>query len=348
MDGNRKIKILNIVLLVLNLILIGLNVYKTFISDNINKSNNIKKSDKIAVEYIKELYNDTSKRAANGLKKDNTSDANIRYEGAIPKNYVKFNDELWRIIGVFGDKIKLVRSEELGKLSWDSSDSSINEGYGVNEWSQADLKEYLNTMYYGGTSVTCYGDSNNSTKTCPTGNLNVTAKSMINNYTWNIGAINRSDTTIFNQETNTLNTVAFYNTERGSVNGKICTSDSWCDDTVTRTTTWQGYVALPYVTDWVYASSETACATNFKRGYSRFFDEICTENNWMYHGSTMWMLSPLARSGFAYNVWSVEGYGYVDGDRASFAHSVFPSLYLKSDVKITSGSGTSGDPYILK
>ena len=73
--------------------------------------------------YIKALYDNDVLRAANGLKKDNTSDANIRYEGSNPNNYVSFNDELWRIIGVFGDNIKLVRSEELGKLSWDSSDN---------------------------------------------------------------------------------------------------------------------------------------------------------------------------------------------------------------------------------
>ena len=108
----------------------------------------------IAVDYINGLFDYNA--LSNGLKKDNTSDANIRYEGANPNNYVSFNDELWRIIGVFGDNIKLVRSEPLGELSWDSSDETINLGYGINEWSQADLKEYLNTKYYGGKSVTCY------------------------------------------------------------------------------------------------------------------------------------------------------------------------------------------------
>ena len=305
--------------------------------------------------YIKALYDNDVLRAANGLKKDNTSDANIRYEGSNPNNYVSFNDELWRIIGVFGDNIKLVRSEELGKLSWDSSDSSVNNGWGVNEWSQADLKEYLNTMYYGGTSVTCYADNNNSTTTCPTGSLNSTSKSMINNYTWNTGAINVEDTTIVNLETFALNTVPFYNAERGSVNGKICTSGNYCNDTIERTTTWPGYVALPYVTDWAYASSETACATNMYDGYDaangNYDNMTCKKNNWMHHGSTMdekmWMLSPYARSGFACGVWSVSGDGSVYGVSASYALSVFPSVYLNTEVKITSGSGTSSDPYIL-
>ena len=305
--------------------------------------------------YIKALYDNDVLRAANGLKKDNTSDANIRYEGSNPNNYVSFNDELWRIIGVFGDNIKLVRSEELGKLSWDSSDSSVNNGWGVNEWSQADLKEYLNTMYYGGTSVTCYVDGNNSTTTCPTGSLNSTSKSMINNYTWNTGAINVEDTTIVNLETFALNTVPFYNAERGSVNGKICTSGNQCNDTVTRTTTWQGYVALPYATDWAYASSETACATNMHDGLDvanyNYDNMTCKKNNWMHHGSTMneamWMLSPGADSDGADYVWVVIGDGIVGYVFASSALSVFPSVYLNTEVKITSGSGTSSDPYIL-
>ena len=37
------------------------------------------------------------------LKFDDTSDKNLRYIGANPNNYVKFNNELWRIIGVFNN-----------------------------------------------------------------------------------------------------------------------------------------------------------------------------------------------------------------------------------------------------
>ena len=113
-----------------------------------------------AVEYIKQQY----EYDGDGLKIDNTKDQNIRYYGSNPNNYVSFNNELWRIIGVFGNNVKLIRSESLGNLSWDSSESTINSGWGVNEWSQSDLKNYLNTMYYGGTSVTCYNGQSNKTK----------------------------------------------------------------------------------------------------------------------------------------------------------------------------------------
>ena len=57
---------------------------------------------------------------------------NIRYYGASPKNYIYFNCEtypdtnceLWRIIGVFDGKLKLIRNESIGNYSWDNKDGS--------------------------------------------------------------------------------------------------------------------------------------------------------------------------------------------------------------------------------
>ena len=293
-----------------------------------------------AVDYINGLYDYNA--LSNGLKKDNTSDENIRYEGANPNNYVSFNDELWRIIGVFGDNIKLVRSKQLGQfLSWDSSDSSINGGSGVNEWSQADLKEYLNTMYYGGTSVTCYNFEKNSTTTCPTGSLNSTAKSMINNYTWNTAAV---------ESEKKNDTVVFYNAERDTQIGEMCTGRYTCNDTIERTTAWQGYVALPYVTDWAYASAIEGCEVNMQQVDSNN-KYICKNENWLQTKNdrlSILMLSPAFSSSWRSRTFIITGDGEVFDSAASNANSVFPSVYLNSDVKITSGSGSSSDPYILK
>ena len=113
------------------------------------------------VTYITNLYEDSITRASNNLKKDNTEDKNIRYYGANPNNYVRFNNELWRIIGIFGNNVKLIRNDRLGWLSWDTSESTVNNGYGINQWGEskdtsgniyegADLQVYLNKMYYGG------------------------------------------------------------------------------------------------------------------------------------------------------------------------------------------------------
>ena len=200
-----------------------------------------------ATTYIEYLYNNEETRTSNGLKKDNTADQNIRYYGSDPNNYVSFNNELWRIIGVFGNNVKLIRSEKLGDLSWDSSEASVNGGWGVNEWSQADLKNYLNTMYYGGTSVTCYNGQNKKEVTCPTGTIDETSKSLIDYHTWNTGAPNYN--TLYNDTTESFDTVEFYKAERGNETGKICNGGDYCNDTVTRKTEWTGYIALPYVTD---------------------------------------------------------------------------------------------------
>ena len=307
-----------------------------------------------ATEYITNLL----EYDGEGLKIDNTPDQNIRYYGSNPNNYVLFNNELWRIIGVFGSNVKLIRNEKLGNLSWDSSESSINRGYGVNEWSQADLKNYLNTMYYEGTSVTCYNEKNNQTTTCPANKLDETSKSLIDNHTWNIGAIDKTDTTIVNPETFAINTVSFYKAERGTTNGKICNGRDACNDTVTRTTEWTGYIGLPYPTDYAYASSESDCETNMNAGDIDFdngiFNMTCKKNNWMHHGTTMeiedatWFMSPVADPDYAANVWYVLGGGLTNDSCAAYPFSAFPTIYLKSNIIIESGKGTSSDPYILK
>ena len=317
------------------------------------------------VNYITSLYNDEETRIKDGLKKDNTSDQNIRYYGSDPNNYVRFNNELWRIIGVFGNNVKLVRSESLGSISWDSSESSINKGYGVNEWGEstyedgsyyegADLMQYLNKMYYGGTNVTCYGGTNNSKKTCPTNKLDNTSKTLIDNYTWNTGAANFNK--LYNSTTKTLDTVEFYKAERGNETGKICSSGNNCNDTVERTTTWTGYVALPYVTDWAYASDENICETNmYAKDSSNNY--ICKNNNWMQRSTWAWYLSPDANGTYANeacgvttNV-SVSGWIVTNGashDFVAYSGTVAPAIYLKSNVLIESGNGREDAPYILK
>ena len=293
-------------------------------------------------DYIIDLYNDESLRTSNGLKKDNTVDTNIRYYGSDPNNYVSFNNELWRIIGVFGDNVKLVRKDSLGELSWDSSESSVNNGWGVNEWSQSALKNYLNAMYYGGTSVTCYNGKSKKEVTCPTGTIEETSKSLIDYHTWNTGAPNFNN--LYNSTTKSLDTVEFYKAERGTKNGKICTSGTYCNDTVTRTTEWTGYIALPYVTDWAYASSEDDCNTKMDKSSTY----KCKNNNWMQRSTIAWYLSPNARGSDAGFAWYVSGDGYASYGYATYTYAVVPSIYLKSNVLIESGAGTSSNPYILK
>ena len=280
-------------------------------------------------DYITRLYNNEETRTSNGLKKDNTEDENIRYYGSNPNNYVSFNNELWRIIGVFGNNVKLIRSEKIGNLSWDSSASSVNNGWGVNEWSQSALKNYLNTMYYDGTSVTCYNGQNKKEVTCPANKLDNTSKSLIDNYTWNTGAIELGKAS---------DTLAFYKDERGNLTGLIN------NDTVERTTTWPGYIGLPYATDWAYASGNDICEVNMRsKDSSNKF--ICLNDNWMSKGEEYWTLSPRASN--VDSIWMVSNFVSVWANSASSPYALHPSIYLKNNVQIISGTGASSDPYIL-
>ena len=65
---------------------------------------------------------------------------NIRYYGSNPNNYVTFNNELWRIIGVVDGNVKLIRNSSIGRMAW-NSDRNGN-------WDNSTLKAYLNDSYY--------------------------------------------------------------------------------------------------------------------------------------------------------------------------------------------------------
>ena len=72
-----------------------------------------------------------------------------RYIGNDPYNYVEFNDELWRIIGVFSvedeldnvlKRFKLVRDKEIDKRENNNTD--------ISDWNYSSLNRYLNIDYY--------------------------------------------------------------------------------------------------------------------------------------------------------------------------------------------------------
>lgn len=73
-----------------------------------------------------------------GLITDDFS--NIRYAGKNVKNYVNFDQEKWRIIGVIDGKLKLVRSNVLNTFAWDSADGK--------NWASSSLAAFLNDIYF--------------------------------------------------------------------------------------------------------------------------------------------------------------------------------------------------------
>ena len=300
-----------------------------------------------AVNYVNGLY--AYDASSNGLEKDTTSDANIRYVGANPNNYVEFNGEAWRIIGVFGSNLKLVRDELLTTYSFDNKTTvqGIDSNYGTNDWTKSYLREFLNDYYYGGKTITCHSDSATSwtegltakheTITCPEINkINDTAKSMIQNTTWTLGGTTYKTS---NPPYETYPVNELYESERGTqVYSKHATTST-------------DYIGLIYPSDYGYASTDASCRQNLRSGLTYTNNTYggtptCKNNNWLFKGVWYWTISPYSSS--ANFVFYVHSDGSLNHNIALYRESVRPSVYLKSDIKIVSGSGTKDDSFKLE
>ena len=299
----------------------------------------------VTLNNVNYKYDDTHK-----LMEDTAG--NIRYYGANPNNYIYFNCsdynnqssstcETWRIIGVFDGNVKIMRGSVIGSYSWDTSASGTNSGWGVNEWSQADLMKLLNSgyetetvggsLYWNAKSGTCYNDSKNATTAC-----NFTSTGLKNDTTRNMIA----ETTYYTRghNDNSIYVDAMYDKER--VSGTVITGV-----TPTRTLTWTGKVAIPYPSDYGYAADLSLC----KKTLYDYDNSTCTANNWMksiFAPNAVWLLTPC--SVFAYSAWLVSSPGRVYVSNFAYnATGVAPVLSLSSELDIGSGTGTSSDPYQL-
>ena len=296
----------------------------------------------IATEYIASLATTNDE-----IVSDNTKDNNLRYIGANPNNYVTFNNELWRIIGVFNNidngsgtketRIKLIRDESIGEYSWDNKPSGTGSSTpisGSNDWSDSTLKEVLNNgPYWNRTSGNCPSGQSGATTSCDfsTNGLTEEAKSMISDAVWNLGG---------SRTYNGVTTSMFYERERGTevYNG--------------RPTKWTGKIGLMYASDYGYATSggsttnREACLNKELHSWNSSSVSDCKNNDWLYNNSNhQWTLTPcVSFSNFAFLVASNGLVSYIG---AYDINGVSPALYLNSNVKISGGSGTEESPYTL-
>ena len=107
----------------------------------------------LLADYIKGLY---TSQGANGLYYHTSSLANsaadnsYRYAGANPNNYVCFGSDaarcpsanLYRIIGVFGNEVKLIKNTSYGSYAWDSGNSNT-----WNSSTKPDIRTTLNSTF---------------------------------------------------------------------------------------------------------------------------------------------------------------------------------------------------------
>ena len=235
-----------------------------------------------------------------------------RYRGANPKNYVTFNNEVWRIIGVFPtddgtgkieNRIKIIKDQSIGNKYWDTSGE-----YGSNNWARpATLNTELNTTYLN--------------------SLDSTAQNMIGDAKYYLGGY--KDTTItsevmYSYERKIKNTTSnefYYGTNPNNLVGKL---------------------GLMYASDYGYAASDEC-----KQTLNNYNNTTCKNNNWLFKSNNEWILPQNANdSGGVFYFYS--GGGVSCNYRAGgWQFAVRPGLYLKSSVQIIGGSGTSTDPYVI-
>ena len=339
------------------------NITVTFINYNADQSKNagntfsgkmlIQKEEynlATLAEYVISQY--TGTQGDNGLYYHNSTltngagDNSYRYAGASPNNYVCFgsdaspcpDDNLYRIIGVFGNQVKLIKatiakSNLLGTDGAYDSDTSYNwssltscpsstaynssngiyqlankniiavpEITGCNEWNYSDLNTTnLNTNFIN--------------------NIGTTWTSKISTTTWKIGGSSWSNIVTSVPKTT-------YKNEVGSS---------------ASSTTYGAKIGLMYVSDYYYSASPSAWTlVGYNESDATKDYRAAKTTNWLYSGSDEWTIS--RNSAITYSAFLVYSAGFVGGDAVTRSNGVRPSFNLESSVKYVSGSGSMSDP----
>ncbi|MDE6284513.1 MAG: fibronectin type III domain-containing protein, partial [Bacilli bacterium] len=260
-------------------------------------------------------------------------------------NYVCFgskattcpNDNLYRIIGVFGDRVKLIKSDYADSTLLGTGGDFYQTGYYGTYVGSWNYKGSLSTAYWyywnkaSGTNKNTWSDSQLNKIHLNTNfinNIGTEWANLIDTTEWNVGGMTSTNGYGSSNAAKTA-----YNYEVGANKGG---------------TPYSAKVGMVYLSDYYYAASPTYWST---KGSS--YNNANT-NNWMHLGAYEWTISSrsdntsnafyITESGTVgdYSVYDVPGVGY---PRDYYLYSVRPSFYLKSDVITTGGTGTSSSPY---
>ena len=273
-----------------------------------------------------------------GLYKDSTEEGRYIYKGAIPNNYVNFNNELWRIISIETDgTMKIANTKGLSERAFDtagnrSSTYCNNSSNGCNAWGSNST-----TYDKNGSPVTAISDtySSSSTYALPgkEASLNTylngdyynslisIAQNQIDNHYFNVGTVSASSS-------NTLETDML---EEGKYK-------------------WLGKIGLLNVTDYVKASTNSVCDSIYDYDSNTSCYNNSNNHNWLSVTKASYPRYINGSSGSRYNIWGLNHTSYNigrNGTASANNYGILPALYLKNSVSIISGKGTSTEPYNL-
>ena len=251
-----------------------------------------------------------------------------RYEGKNPNNYIWFNNEYWRIIGVFDSAshgvsgknlVKIIRADVLDGLAWHKSNT--------NDWTASSLKSLLNGAYYnaqdGTSSGYCYGYGITATANCDYTKRGIQSgyRGMIANVTWHLGGYSSTSATA----------EAFYGYERGTT---VYSG---------RPTSTTGYIGLMYPSDYGYSVLSSSCARTTNLG--SYNSATCAGQSWLYGKGYEWTLTP--DSSYSGYVFGLRSGGNLGSIRANTGFGSRPVLYLDASVYKIDGDGSLNNPYIV-
>lgn len=263
------------------------------------------------------------KKVPEGSTTSKSVDADFRYEGRNPNNYVKFNDELWRVIGVFDsnshgqtgeDLVKIIRASTVNAYTFHTSAS--------NTWSSSGIKSILNQTYYnrGESNSACYGYATSSTNMVETKcdfsgiGLSDYYKTMIANVSWYWGGAGNS----------AVSAVEMYEAERSSSKSPVTAS-----------------VGLMYASDYGFAVLKSDCSRN--TSLNLYNTPACVSNNWL-SGFNWTMSTNSSNSAYAFES---DYNGALVSANVTTGANIKPVVYLNSNVHYIAGSGTARNPYII-
>ncbi|MBR1413297.1 MAG: hypothetical protein IJ574_01335 [Bacilli bacterium] len=367
---NRKRNTLLVSICLLTLIVIGIKLYNSYakfevVSDSYEMINGKVVEPVNAVEYLTSIVEDNP----DTMFIDDTPDENIRYMGANPNNYVKFNNELWRIIGVMnnidggevsGDgasRVKLIRAESLGNFPFYDSCADENwtdNGDGTytcssrrynNNWPNSTINEVLTNYYNNGTHAAYHGYATGQGRDYPTSaidfttnGLNNISKNLIESATYYLGGYTWNNNGSF--DGTTMINSKWYEAERTNVGNN-------------NLITWSGNLGLMYPSDYGYASSGivsgNSCRTIALRNWDSSTNEPCRNSDWLLDSSWhQWTMTSAAN--YTTNIIYINTLGHIYDTSSYYLFDIRPVAYLKSTVKIVAGpnsNGSANKPYKL-
>ena len=270
--------------------------------------------------HVAKLY--TGTQGENGIYYHNTSltngagDNNYRYVGANPNNYICLgsdattcpDDNLFRIIGVFGDKVKVIKDKSVVKMHWDTSN--------YNTWSISSLNTYLNGTYL--TSIGTLSDK-----------IDV-ATWKVGGNTWDNISVSTAKEVYDYEIKNPSTTASTGETEYSAKIGLMYVSDymfavlqdNWTLVAYNSNDATKDYRAVK-AENWLYLGSDEYTITRSSKNSGEVFA--------IYSSGEV----------YSYSVSCDSGEPLPCSVYAKYAR---PSFYLISSVEYSGGTGTSSDP----